>query len=359
MQSSLLKIQVLSNKKDIEQYFYTFPILSFPLLSLNPLWSTVMNTSLNHTPYLIVLEKGEKPFAFLSMSLIKGVSSRYLISNSYLNYGGVVFLEEAEKEGTRTKKNLEEKILDKVKVIADQQDVDYVELRSIHLIENVHFKTHNSSKLNAPLPLKADSDTMWGSLTSSTRNQIRKGMKSDLTIDWGGSELAADFYQVFSRNMRDLGSPAFPKTLFETIAQTFPIDAEFCVVRKGKKPIASALLLHGKSITEVPSASCLREFNSLNANMLLYWNLVCRAIERKQSVFDMGRCNPNSGPARFKKNWGANLTPVAWSYYIRKGNPNSSRRESKKFRYFILIWKKMPVFVTNIVGPYIVKKLPI
>jgi len=44
-------------------------------------------------------------------------------------------------------------------------------------------------------------------LPAKARNQVRKGQKQPFTVHWGGEPLLADFYEVFSRNMRDPGTP--------------------------------------------------------------------------------------------------------------------------------------------------------
>ena len=137
------------------------------------------------------------------------------------------------------------------------------------------------------------------------RNQVRKGEKSGLTVARGGEELLPDFYSVFSRNMRDLGTPVYGAGLFAAALRQFPSDAELFVVRAERTPVAAALLLHGPGVTEVPSASSLRQYNHTCANMLLYWNLLERAVERGQAVFDFGRSTIDGPTYRFKKQWGA------------------------------------------------------
>ena len=88
--------------------------------------------------------------------------------------------------------------------------------------------------------------------------------------------------------MRDLGTPVYGCALFEQILLQFPEQAELCVVRSEGLPLAVALLLHGDGTSEVPSASSLREHNSSNANMLMYWHLLERSIQRGQQTFDFG-----------------------------------------------------------------------
>ena len=69
-------------------------------------------------------------------------------------------------------------------------------------------------KVTMLLPLERG---MWERLDRKVRNQIRKAQKSDLTVERGGVELLAEFYAVFARNMRDLGTPVYSPRLFEEV----------------------------------------------------------------------------------------------------------------------------------------------
>src|SRR5262249_7799916 len=140
-------------------------------------------------------------------------------------------------------------------------------------------------KVHMRLNLPATAGALWDKIPAKVRNQVRKGQKHGLTAAWGRHDVLPEFHAVFSENMRDLGTPTYGKKLFAAILDQFPDRSEFCVVRDGKKPVAGALLLHGWGVTEVPSASSLRSHNHTCANMLLYWDLLERAVQRGQSVF--------------------------------------------------------------------------
>jgi hypothetical protein len=118
------------------------------------------------------------------------------------------------------------------------------------------------------------------------------------------------------------------------------------------------LLLHGSGITEVPSASSLREFNATCANMLLYWHLLVRAVERGQRVFDFGRSTLESNTYRFKKQWGAEPHPAIWQYYVRAGSAGDLRPENPKYERWIRIWQRLPVRLTKWIGPRIARGIP-
>ena len=139
------------------------------------------------------------------------------------------------------------------------------------------------------LDLPSDSEKLWARLGGKVRNQVRKAQKSDLTVAWGTGDLLDEFYRVFSHNMRDLGTPVYGKRLFRSILEQFPARSEICVVRAGCTPISAGMLLHGFGISEVPSASSLRRYNPTCANMLLYWHMLERSVQRGQDFFDFGR----------------------------------------------------------------------
>jgi hypothetical protein len=130
--------------------------------------------------------------------------------------------------------------------------------------------------------------------------------------------------------MRDLGTPIYGRKLFEVILTTFPRDAEIGALLDGSKPIAVALLLHGNGITEVPTASSLREYNASSANVLTYRRLLDRAVERGQLVFDFGRSTADgptfksSGSGGPKSTRRRGSTPCATARAARCGRTTRS-----------------------------------
>jgi FemAB-related protein (PEP-CTERM system-associated) len=208
------------------------------------------------------------------------------------------------------------------------------------------------------LALPGSQELLWKAFKPEVRNQIRKGEKQGFSVAWGQHELLSGFYTVFSRNMRDLGTPVFGRRLFDCVLSTFSDSAELCVISAGRQPVAAAILCHGNGTTEVPSASSIRAFNSTNANMYLYWQLLQRAIERGQHTFDFGRSSLDSNTYRFKKQWGARPEPANWQYYVRRGSVGDMRPENKKFQLAIRLWRRLPITAANFLGPIIVRGIP-
>ena len=242
--------------------------------------------------------------------------------------------------------------------LADHLDVRFLEVRHEQAIGHQSFNHSTSAKVHMRLDLPNTVDKLWAQLTSKVRSQIRKGQKGEFSVSWGGRELVPQFYDVFSRNMRDLGTPVYGQALFNRVLEQFPDSAEICLVRAGSQPIGGALLLHGAGVSEVPSASTLRPFLPTCANMLMYWHLLERAVQRQQQAFDFGRCSPDSNTNRFKKQWGALPRPAVWQYYLRQGSVGEMRPDNPKYQRLIRIWQRLPVGITRWIGPRIVRGIP-
>jgi FemAB-related protein (PEP-CTERM system-associated) len=318
-------------------------------LSYDPSWAVVLEIGLSHIPYVLTADVRGDLRGFLALSFVRSaLFGRFLVSLPYLNYGGV---QADDEEAAR-------RLVDHAVVLADRLDVRYLELRHERPIDHPALVQRADNKVHMRLSLPATPGRLWDQLPSKVRNQIRKGHKSGLRVEWGGAELLSEFYDVFSANMRDLGTPVYGASLFRSVLRHYPGRAEVCSVRRGDRPVASGLLLHGLGVTEVPSASSLRRFNHLCPNMLLYWSLLERAVQRGQALFDFGRSSPDSPTYRFKKQWGAAPSSASWQYYVRSGHETDMRPDNPRYQRLISVWQKLPVGLTRLIGPPIVRGIP-
>ena len=93
--------------------------------------------------------------------------------------------------------------------------------------------------------------------------------------------------------------------------------------------------------------------------MLLYWSCLKFACERGYKLFDFGRSTRNENTYKFKEQWGAAPSPMVWSYWFRGGEsiPDITPR-NRKYQLAIDFWKKLPVPLTRMLGPRIVRNIP-
>jgi FemAB-related protein (PEP-CTERM system-associated) len=314
-------------------------------LSYHPGWLGVLDDGMGHVPYCLEATEGGRVVGFLALCFVKSrLWGRFLVSLPYVNYGGPVADDDRAASA----------LIDEAVALAGRLDVRYLELRGESAVDHPGLGHVVSDKVHMRLALPATTGKLWDSFDPKVRNQVRKGQKSGLTVTWGTEGSVAEFHDVFSRNMRDLGTPSYGLSLFRETLRKFDGRAEVCVVKSGSQPVAAAMLLHGWGVTEVPSASSLRSHNHTNANMLMYYNLLERAIERGQESFDFGRSTRDSNTHRFKAQWGAVASASAWQYCLRRGGLKDARPD----RRMIQVWRRLPVGVTRLVGPLVVRGIP-
>jgi FemAB-related protein (PEP-CTERM system-associated) len=320
----------------------------FPL-TRHPAWLSICARGLGQIPYLLTAEDGGAARGFLPLAYLNTrLFGRFLVSLPYVNYGGV----SANDPATAAL------LIDRAVALADELNVRFLELRHTAPVAHPKLIERPGGKVHMRLALPPTTEGLWKSLKDKARNLVRKGQKQELTLAWGAAELLPEFYAIFSENMRDLGTPTYGRHLFAAILDHFPGAAELCVVRTGAEPVAAALLLHGRGVTEVPSASSLRRFNHTSANMLMYWHLLERAVQRGQTCFDFGRSSPESPTFRFKKQWGAEPEPATWQYYVRKGSITEMRPDNPKYQRLIRAWQRLPLWLSRLLGPAIVRGIP-
>ena len=308
-------------------------------------WRRVFANAFGHEPVYLIARQDDEVTGLLPLVQIKSLLfGNSLTSLPFLNYGGVMSDTAAAAEAL-------------IAAACDQalaRKCRHVELRHVaRQFPNLPCKTH---KVAMHLQL---TPTIWDDLDRKVRNQIRKAEKSGLVVERGGEHLLGDFYAVFARNMRDLGTPVYSRRLFEEVLRTFPERAQLHIVRLNGQPIAAGFTYRTASMVQLPWASSIREYNSLCANILLYWDAIQFAQSTGAGVFDMGRSTPNEGTFKFKAQWGAEPVPLHWEYQLTSAGelPNVSPA-NPKFQLAIALWQRLPLGVATRVGPMIVRAIP-
>lgn len=328
-----------------------FVAASAPVVPLgrHPAWLSVLNTALGHDVYALEAVAGGRTYGFLPLAHVTSMLfGRFLVSLPYLNSNGVV-AESADVQAG---------LISRAVALADELNVKHLELRHERPIAHPDLNAALTTKVHMRLPLPDAADRLWKGFDPKVRNQVRKGEKAGFAVAWGGAELLDGFYEVLCENMRDLGTPVYGKALFAETLAAFPGDAEICLLSDGARPAAAALLLHGRGVTEVPTASARREYNPACVNMLMYWKLLERAVGREQRVFDFGRSTLDGSTFRFKKQWGAAPHPAAWQYATKDGAETEMRPDHPRYQRAIRLWQRLPVGLTRALGPAIVRGIP-
>lgn len=311
-------------------------------------WRELIHNTFGHSyRYIYATNENNEMIGVLPLIRLQSrLFGDFFVSMPYFNYGGAL----------ADTPEIEQKLMQHADEMAKNAGVKHIEYRDTVSRPDYPART---DKVNMILALPDSVEVLWDGFKPSLRAQIKRPQRENPQTKIGGIELLDDFYRVFARNMRDLGTPVYSKTFFANILKQFPEQANIIVIVLKGKPVAAAFLLGHRSMLEIPWASTVRTVNHLSINMLLYWEVLSFAIKKGYDFFDFGRSSIDSGTYRFKKQWGAVPKPLHWHYWLPQGEKLPALNPSNpKFTLMINIWRRLPVFVTKIIGPGVVKNLP-
>lgn len=312
-------------------------------------WKSVIYNSFAHRGYYLaaVDDKNEWQGLLPLVHMQSRIFGNFLVSVPFVNYGGLL----CKTDTVATH------LLDEAEQIRQACGAMYVELR--HSSRGVEYLPTKQHKVSMVLNLASDVDAQWKAFNPKLRNQIRKAEKSGLQLVIGHLDLLDGFYEVFARNMRDLGTPVYGKAFFYNILDTFQDTTRILAVRHEGKVIGAGILLWFRDTLEMPWASSISDYRSLCPNNMLYWGAIRFAVERGFRKFDFGRSTPHEGTYNFKKQWGALPVQLHWQYLMDKGSKMPELNPSNpKYQTAIRIWQHLPVPVTKVLGPMIVRNIP-
>lgn len=314
-----------------------------------PAWNEVIAASFKNPTRIWVAQNsagaiiGGIPLTFFSSALF----GKFAVSIPYVNYGGVL----------TPYFNVAQQLLAYLPKLCRAESLSHIEVRTTQ--ENLATNS-SSKKASMILRLPETSDILEKDLGSKLRAQVKKCEEYNPSIRFGKLELLEDFYRVFAKNMRDLGTPVYAKTWFANILKDSRIHSTLVVAYVNNNPVSTGFLIGFNGMLEIPWASTVKEANLFNTNMWMYRKILDFAIEQKFTFFDFGRSTQNAGTYKFKKQWGS----VPYVHHWYKVLPNEAEAapelnpDNPKFALMIFVWKRLPIWLTKIIGPLIIRHVP-
>lgn len=205
-----------------------------------------------------------------------------------------------------------------------------------------------TDKITSFLSLEADTEHQFLKLDANVKRKIRRCLSNGITVKTGKSELLSEFYEIYSRNMHRLGSPALPRRWFANLLKEYSNgEALVWCAYLNNKPVGAAFLLGYQGFYEACWFSTLREYNRLYTSYGLYWSMIHYAVGNKGIHFSFGRSSPESAVHKYKQQWGGTDIPLVWNYSHPQG------RNIRSFTFLTRLWKLLPYPVAKFVGPFV------
>jgi FemAB-related protein (PEP-CTERM system-associated) len=311
-------------------------------------WRHVFEQAFGHEAVYLVARRERRAVGVLPVVLFRSaLFGRFAVSLPFVNYGGMLADDDEASEA----------LLAQARSLLARRGARHLELR--HRIRQLPALPAKDHKVTLLLDLPATEEACWQGLDRKVRNQVRKAEKSGLTATVGGRSLLPEFYAVFARNMRDLGTPVYSPRFFDAIFAHVESRVRVVLVRLGSEVIAAGITHTHRHVMEMPWASSLKERRDLCPNNLLYWTVIREAIRTGHTVLDFGRSTPDEGPYLFKLQWGARPEQLWWEYCLNgtAALPDQSTK-NPRMQSAIALWKRLPLPVASFIGPYVVRSIP-
>lgn len=308
-----------------------------------PAWTRMVEEAFGYKGYYLVARENGHICGVLPLTHVRSrLFSNRLVSQPFSDYGGPVGTSPAALEA----------LYDRAVEIATQCRCESIEFRNtVPLPRDLHMRT---DKISMYLPLAPNPQDVWKELRHKTRNRVRKAERAGLTVTTGGRELLNEFYRVWTVRMRELGTPCYPRKLFSSILETFPGAGRIFLVTLNGATTAVLFAYTFKGWVQCSWGAALRDYDGMGPNYILNWGAIEYYCGRGMKWFDFGRSTIGSGQHTFKQRWGANRIDLCWQYWASPGadlvltSPNDQR-----YRRKVEMWKKMPLWMTRLMGPAI------
>jgi FemAB-related protein (PEP-CTERM system-associated) len=308
-------------------------------------WQDVLREAFGHRCHYLLAERDGRIVGVLPLAQVKSLLfGNALVSTPFCVYGGIV---------------------------ADDADAhDALEAEACRLARDLgvdHLEMRNRERRHPDWPCKelyvtfrkpidADSEKNMLAIPRKQRAMVRKGIKEELRAEI--DQDVGRMYDMYSESLRNLGTPVFSRRYLEILQRTFGTDCDIVTILKGDRAVASVLNFYFRDEVLPYYGGGTQEARAVAGNDFMYWQVMDRARERGCRTFDYGRSKKGTGAYDFKTYWGFEPQQLYYEYFLvrRKEMPNLSPT-NPKFSKAIELWRKLPLKLTQLVGPPVAKYL--
>ncbi|MDD5275074.1 MAG: FemAB family PEP-CTERM system-associated protein [Methylovulum sp.] len=308
-------------------------------------WKTVIEQAFGHKTHFLYAENGGAITGILPLVHVKSLLfGNTLVSTAFCVYGGIVANDEEsydalDKEACR---------------LAQELGVDALEMR--HRTQKHPERPYKKLYVTFRKALDPEVEKNMLAIPRKQRAMVRKGIEAGLTsvIDEGVERL----HQAYSESVRNLGTPVFSKKYFQLLKETFGGQCEVLSIEHNGQLIASVMNFYFKDEVLPYYGGGTELARNLKGNDFMYWEVMRRAVEKGVKLFDFGRSKEGTGSYSFKKNWGFVPEPLFYEFYLVKATELPDINPlNPKYQLFIAAWKRLPLPVSQFIGPFLSKDL--
>jgi len=306
-------------------------------------WREIFKNTFKLDPRYLIAERGQSVVGVLPLVYQRSfLFGNALVSSPFCVEGGPLATDDAAVAALTAA----------AAAIRESTGAPYIEFRCPH---PAHGSWTSRKDLYATFsgPIGADDNANLLSIPRKQRAVVRKTLESELSSE---TDSCVDrFFAVYSESVRNLGTPIFPKRYFSELKRVFGQDCDIVVVMDEGRAISAVLNFYHRDTVLPYYGGGTSGARRNGANDFLYWEVIRRAAARGYRRFDFGRSKAGTGAFAFKKNWGFEPNWLEYSYYLPGGVALPDKNPlNPKYALLIAAWKRLPLFIANFIGPFLV-----
>lgn len=309
-------------------------------------WRTVIQQAFGHNTYFLYAEQAGEIRGVLPLGHIRSfLFGNALISNPFCVYGGVAANDEQARQA----------LIQAACELAEELGVDHLELR--HRVRQCpDWPAKEGLYDTFRRPLDPDPEVNLKAIPRKQRAMVRKGIQAGLQGQLDDNVVR--LYAAYSESVRNLGTPVFPRRYFEVLQQVFGKDCEVLTVTQGDTLVASVMNFLFRDEVLPYYGGGTAAARDLKGNDFMYWEVMRRACLAGYRWFDYGRSKRGTGSHAFKRNWGFDAEPLHYEFYLVKAREIPDINPlNPKYRIFINLWKRLPLPISQTLGPWLSRDL--
>ncbi|MDB5683887.1 MAG: hypothetical protein JWM75_1585, partial [Sphingomonas bacterium] len=183
-----------------------------------PRWSKAVETGCRQTSRYLLAEDGGAIDGVLPLSEVHSpLFGRALVSAGFAVGGGILAHSDAAAAA----------LADAAWTLAQRLTCPSVELRGGMLPEGAGWHRENTTYAGFVRPLATDDASELAAIPRKQRAEVRRALGFGLVVETGTHERdRAAHYAVYAESVRNLGTPVFPRALFDAVLDAFGDEAD-------------------------------------------------------------------------------------------------------------------------------------
>ena len=313
-----------------------------------PQWSRAVEQGCGQRARYLLAEQGGTLLGCLPLTQLRSrLFGHALVSAGFGTGGGI--LAETDQAG--------DALAAAAWQFAEETGCASLELRGGALPNGFARREGHYSRFERDLP--ADGETLLKSIPRRQRAEVRRAFGSDTTTSAGSDKTHCDaHFRVYAESVRNLGTPVFPRRLFEAMLEAFPGEAEVVAIWHAGRPVSTHFTFYYKGTALPYWGGGTREARACRGNDLVFYEVMRRGIERGCTRVDFGRSKVGTGAWQRKRNWGFDEVPLVYGVRTADGvAPREINPLNPKYRLKIAAWQRLPLWAANRLGPVIARGL--